>query len=120
MESHEHSQQARFLLNSLNHPLVAGNSQLLSEVLWGTATQMLKAVARTLNIPCGTHRELFRAARDIGANVTSDPDLIREFGRVGQLHENFYEGDMSDTEIAVRHTVALRIVAKMQRILDAR
>ena len=119
MESHEHIRQARFLLNSLNHPLVAGNSQLLSEILWGTATQMLKAVAKTLNIPCGSHRELFRATRHIGTRVTADPDLIREFGRVGQLHENFYDGDMSDTEIAVRHAVALRFVAKMQRILDA-
>lgn len=80
---------------------------------------MLKAVAKTLNIPCDSHRELFRAARDIGASVTSDPDLIREFGRVAQLHENFYDGDMSATEIAVRHAIALRFVAKMQRILDA-
>ena len=89
MESQEHARQSRYLLTSLEHLHIYGNPQLLSEVLWGAATQMVKAVAKRHNLPNGNHRELFRAVREVGANIEPDPDLIREFGRVGQLHENF-------------------------------
>lgn len=56
---------------------------------WGLATQMLKAVSKMNNLPCDTHREMFRAVREIGANITLDVDLIREFGRAGESHKNF-------------------------------
>ena len=119
MDPREHVDQARFLLNNLDHPLISGNRQLLSEVLWGAATQMVKAVAKNLDLPCGNHRELFRAVREVGANIEPDANLIREFGRVGQLHENFYDGDMSVAEIADRREVTLIFIGKMQRILAA-
>jgi len=107
-------------MSILNHPLVSRNPQLLSEVIWGVATQMLKAVAKMSDLPCETHREMFRAVRQIGANVTSDDELIREFGSAEELHKDFYDGEMSSDEIARDRAMTARFIIKMQRILDAR
>lgn len=80
---------------------------------------MLKAVAKMSSLPCETHREMFRAVREIGANITPDGELIREFGRAEELHKNFYDGEMSSNEIALRRAMSARFIIKMQRILDA-
>lgn len=92
--------------------------QLLSGVVWGVATQMLKAVAKMNNLPCEPHREMFRAVRAIGETITPDVELIREFGRAGALHKNFYDGEMSSDEIAEGRAMAAKFIVKMQRIID--
>ena len=117
MEPQHHAAQARFLLDALENDLVIANPQLRSEVLWGAATQMVKAVAKAHGIPNANHRELFRAVRWVGTNLAQDPDLLRQFGRIEQLHVNFYDGEMSADEINDRQCVAKEFVATMQRIL---
>ena len=118
MEFYEHVGQARFLMGILNQPPISGNMQLLSEVMWGVATQMLKAVAKMNDLPCETHREMFRAVRAIGETITPDVELIREFGRAGELHKNFYDGEMSRDEIVQGRAMAAKFIVKMQRIID--
>lgn len=117
MTPHEHAAQSRFLLDIIDHPLVAANPQLLSEVLWGAATQMVKAVAKTHNRPNHSHRQLFHAVRWIGRNAAHDPDLLNEFGRIEELHVNFYDGEMNRADIAERRSATIQFFAKMQRIL---
>lgn len=117
MNPHEHAAQAWFLLGIVNHPVVVANSQLLSETLWGAATQMVKAVSKTHNRPNHSHRHLFRAVRWIGANVAHDPELIRDFLGIRELHVNFYDGDMSVADIVKHRATTIHFVAKMQRIL---
>ena len=80
---------------------------------------MVKAVAKMHNLPNQSHRDLFRAIRRIGTHIMQDRHLMREFVRINDLHENFYEGEMTDVEIAQRHATTSRFVTKMQQVLDA-
>lgn len=118
LEPHDHMRQARLLLGMVNHPLIAANPQLLSEILWGAATQMVKATAKSHNLPSGNHRELFRAVREF-ARRTADTELLPEFGAIEKLHINFYDGEMSNAEIEQNRVATMQFVAKMQNILDA-
>ena len=81
------------------------------------ATQMVKAVAKIHNLPNSTHRDLFRAVRLIGTTIADDVNLLPEFGRISDLHINFYDGEMDGAEIADRSTVVILFADKMQRIL---
>lgn len=118
LEPHEHVRQAHFFLDVVNHSIIATNPLLLSEVLWGAATQMVKAVAKGHNLPGGNHRELFRAVREF-ARQTADTELLPEFGAIEKLHINFYDGEMSDADIERNRIATLHFVAKMQNILNA-
>ena len=118
MEPGDHARQARYLLSIVDHSLIAANRQHQSEVLWGVATQIVKAVAKLHNLRNGSHRDLFRAVRRIGSYTANDPDLIHEFLSVRELHVNFYDGEMNDAEIEERRAITIQFVAKMQRILD--
>lgn len=118
MEPLAHIAQADYLLDVADHPLIAANLPLQSEVLWGAATQVVKAVAKSNNLPCGSHRELFRAVREL-ARRTADADLLPDFGNIAKLHINFYDGEMDAAEIARHHRRTTQFVAKMQRILNA-
>ena len=80
---------------------------------------MVKAVAKTHNLPNRSHRALISAVRLGGTRLASDPNLIIDFSTVEELHKNFYDGEMSDVEIADRHETTRQFVSKMQRILDA-
>ena len=102
----------------VNHPLIAANPQLLSEILWGAAAQMVKAVAKRRNLPNRSHRELFRAVRAL-AHQTDDDELLPEFGTIEKLHVNFYDGEMTDAEIEKKRTVTLQFISKMQSLLNA-
>ena len=118
MESHEHMAQADYLMDIADHPLIADNLQLQSEVLWGAATQMVKAVAKSSLLPCESHRELFRAVREC-ARRTADASLLREFDNIEELHVNFYNGELSSDAVADLYDDTTGFVAKMQRILNA-
>lgn len=118
MDPLEHMAQADYLTGIAEHPLIAANLPLQSEVLWGAAAQAVKAVAKSSNLPSESHRELFRAVREF-ARRTADADLLPEFGNIEKLHINFYDGEMDAAEIARHHRTTTRFVAKMQRILNA-
>ena len=119
MDSREHAAQADFLMAVAKQPPVAANRQLRSEALWGAATQMVKAVAKAHNRANRSHRQMFLAVRWIEDNVVNDPELADDFSRIERLHVNFYDGELSNDEIAQLHNATERFVAKMQRILNA-
>ena len=119
MDSREHAAQADFLMAVARLPPVAANGQLRSEALWGAATQMVKAVAKAHNRANRSHRQMLYAVRWIEANAANDPELADDFSRIEKLHVNFYDGELSNDEIARLHHTTAQFVAKMQRILDA-
>ena len=79
---------------------------------------MVKAVAKTHNLRNSTHRDLFRAVRLIGTTIVDDVNLLPEFGRISELHINFYDGEMDAARIADRSAIVDVFTDKMQRILD--
>ncbi len=124
MDTQAHVRRARYFLSAAEHPDVVANAQHRSEMLWGAATQMVKAAAKLRRLPNDSHRDLFRAVRRLGTD-NAYTTLTREFGQAEKLHNNFYDGEMSDAEIvhshsSVRaHSSVREFVAKMQRIVDA-
>lgn len=117
MEPEDHVRQAFHLLNVSDHPVILDNGQLVSEVLWGVATQLVKAAGKQESIPTSNHRELFRAVREF-ARRTGDPDLLPQFGDMEKLHANFYDGEMTNNDITERRAVLTRFTGKMRRIFD--
>ena len=118
MDADDHVVQAQYLLGIVNQPLIIANGQHRSEILWGAATQMVKAVAKTHGLPNRSHRALIGAVRWTGNNLAQDPDLIVDFNHIEELHKNFYDGDMYDAEIEEGSVITARFVNKMQIILD--
>ncbi len=116
MNPYEHAGQARYLLSVVSHPLAASNRQLLSEILWGAATQMVKSVAKAHNLRNNSHRALFRAVSRIDTRLAPNQGLMLDFNSAEELHVNFYDGDMGDVEFEERRDATIRFVAKMQRI----
>lgn len=117
MESQEHVQQAYRLLDISDNSLISANRQLHSEVLWGVATQLVKAAGKQENLPNSNHRELFRAVREL-ARRTDDRDLLHQFGDMEKLHVNFYDGEMAENDVLERRLVLTRFIDKMERILE--
>ena len=118
MEPQDHVRQALHLLDISSHSPISTNGQLQSEVLWGVATQLVKAAGKQENLPNSSHREMFRAVREL-ARRTDDPDLVPQFGDIEKLHVNFYDGEMVENDIAERRLVLTRFIGKIQRILNA-
>ncbi|TLX98606.1 MAG: hypothetical protein E6K96_00120 [Thaumarchaeota archaeon] len=61
-----------------------------SEKLWGTAAEMVKAVAARKGIELGTHPSLW----DFVSQLDKEhPELMlkKDFSYAGNLHQNFYE-----------------------------
>ena len=118
MDTQDHIREARYFLAMADHPVVVANAQHRSEILWGAATQMVKAVAKDNNLPNDSHREMFRAVRNIG-NSINYPTLVREFGQADKLHKNFYNGEMSPAEFSHARRRVHEFVSILQRILNA-
>ena len=71
-----------------------GESGKAAELTWGFVAQLLKrASAGLLNFDAREHRDLFTAAKRFTA-MTGDPYYTRTVGQLGELHRNFYEGEL--------------------------
>lgn len=89
---------ATFLLKARVY-LDEGDLLQASEKGWGAAARMVKAVAEERGWRHTSHGDLFRGVDRI-AKATSDAQLRRLFRSASTLHQNFYEGWMSDEMVA--------------------
>lgn len=88
-----------------------------SEKGWGAASQLVKAYAAEQGLPHDGHGLLFRAVRHL-VEETGDISLHTLFNAAGGLHQNFYEGEHSDTQ--VRHDLeqVTEFVSKVEAVLN--
>ena len=99
----------RFLLHA-EEQLALGDSLQASEKGWGAAAHAVKSVAERRGWRHRTHSDLFRVAN----MIASEPDrreVIELFGLAHSLHQNFYEGWMTDGFISDS-------LNRMSRLLD--
>lgn len=80
-----------------------GDAEKASELLWGSMSQALKAVAAAKAIQLRTHRQI----RDFAFGVTktlSDENIWNAFEKAQSLHSNFYECGLllEDVQIATK------------------
>ena len=75
-----------------------GDVMQASEKGWGAAAHAVKAIAERRRWRHKSHRDLNRAARRI-ANELGRPRIRELFRRAGMLHENYYEGSLTEEEV---------------------
>ena len=70
-----------------------------SEKGWGAAARMVKAVAETRGWRHSSHGDLYRAV-DLLADEATDQQLRTLFQSANALHQNFYEGWMTEEAVS--------------------
>ena len=111
-------EQSRVFLAQAHEELAKGDLQQASEKGWGTASQMVKAVAQERGWLHRSHRHLQNAVDELRMQ-TGDEDLDILFGAGENLHQNFYENWYSADSIALRLRLVERFVDKAEGLLVA-
>lgn len=112
-----HTDTANEFLPQARAYLAQGDSLQASEKGWGAAAHIVKAVADTRGWPHSSHRDLFRAV-DRVAEELSAPQLQTLFRRASALHQNFYEGWMTEQQISDGLTAVDELVGRLQAVGD--
>ena len=90
-----------------------GDTLQASEKGWGATAQIVKAVAEERGWDHGRHANLFEVVRRVVAE-TGDQDLWLSFGAAGDLHTNFYEGVLGESDVDYHLGHVMRFVEKMR------
>jgi Archaeal PaREP1/PaREP8 family len=75
--------------------IVAGEFRKASELLWGSITQELKALAATYGVVISSHRQFFEFLKQLEKEL-GDRYLYIEFVELNALHKNFYDETIPD------------------------
>ena len=98
--------------------LRAGNSLQASEMGWEAAASAVKAVAERRGWRRDTDADLYSAIGSI-ARLSGDPEFYSLFNNADALHQNIYEGWLSDEHIAHDIERVKRLLAKLDAFMDA-
>ena len=112
-----HTDIANDFLPKARAYLAQGDLLQASEKGWGAAARMVKAVADTRGWRHSSHRDLYRAV-DLVAEELADQRLRDLFRSTSALHQNFYEGWMTEADVAVGLRAAEEIVGRLQAVID--
>ena len=104
-------------LSQASEEFARGDLLQASEKGWGATAQMVKAVAEERGWEHHRHANLFEVVRRVVAE-TSDQTLWLSFGAAGDLHTNFYEGVMGESDVAYHLEQLTQFVDKMRGLLD--
>ena len=94
-----HTDTASEFLSKARAHLAEGDLLQASANGWRAAEQMVEAVAESRGWRHSSHGDLHRAVRRL-AEGSSDQRLQRRFRSANALHENFYEGWMTEETVA--------------------
>ena len=112
-----HTDTANEFLRKARAHLAEGDLLQASEKGWGATARMIKAVAETRGWRHSSHRDLYRAV-DLVAEELSAPRLQTLFRSASTLHQNFYEGWMTEEDVADRLSDVEEIVGRLQAVID--
>ena len=116
VEFHTETSQG-FILQSETE-LRAGNSRQASENGWDAAARAVKAVAERRGWRRDTDADLYSAIGNI-ARLSGDPEIYSLFNSADALHQNIYEGWLSDEYIAYNIECVKRLLTKLDAFMDA-
>ena len=94
-----HTETAVTFLLKAREYLAEGDLLQASEKGWGAAAQLVKAAAEERGWRHTSHGDLYRAV-DRLVDERGDVQLRRLFHSASALHQNFYEGWMSEESVA--------------------
>ena len=98
MLTQEHAQAAKEFLDEADREFAEGDVLQASEKMWGAASHAIMAVALQRGQPCGTHRLMINAAREV-ADELDDVWLKAGISVAQQFHANFYHGFMETEDL---------------------
>lgn len=78
--------------------LEAGDLRQASEKLWGASAQSLKSLAERRGWRHGSHGEFYKIIRRL-RNEMDVTELRQQFAFASELHTNFYENWLDESEI---------------------
>ena len=110
-------QSASEFLSKAHSYLADGDLLQASEKGWGATARMVKAVAETRGWLHSSHGDLYRAI-DRLADELSDERLGRLFRSASALHQNFYEGWMTEAGVADALKDVEEITSRLREVLD--
>ena len=94
-----HTETVATLLSEARAYLDEGNLSQASEKGWGAAVYLVEAAAEQRGWRHTSHGDLYRAV-DRLVDERGDVQLRRLFHSASALHQNFYEGWMSEESVA--------------------
>ena len=99
MTTHTYQSASRQLLAQARDELTRGDTRQASEKGWGSAAQMVKAIAEQRGWEHKTHRHIWQAVRQL-TDESQSVELNRLFRSANHLHSNFYENLDAPNEVA--------------------
>ena len=113
-----HTETSQGLILQAESELCAGNSLQASEMGWEAAARAVKSVADMYGWRRDTHAELFRVVDNI-VRLSGDEEIGDLFASAEGLHQNIYEGWLSDEYIAYNIECVKRLLTKLDAFMDA-
>ena len=117
IRSDYHTSVANEFLPEARAYLAQGDLLQASEKGWGATARMVKAVADTRGWRHRSHRDLHDAV-DRLVEESSAPRLLNLFRAASALHQNFYEGWMTEEDVAVGLEAVEEIVDRLRAATD--
>ena len=117
VETRPYVDRSAHYLSQASEEFARGDLLQASEKGWGATAQMVKAVAEERGWEHSQHAELIRAMRRI-VEETGDQELWLSFGATRDLHENFYEGQMSERDVEYHLGQVLRLTDRLRGLID--
>jgi len=94
----------------------AGHAEKASELLWGTVSQALKAVAASRDIELRSHRQIRDYAMELSRTLR-DESIRQAFISAQSLHSNFYESGLLLEDVVMGADDAKKLVAKLFELI---
>lgn len=115
--THPYIERSSHYLTQASEEFAQGDYLQASEKGWGATAQMIKAVAQERGWEHRFHAELIRAMRRV-VEETGDQELWLTFGATRDLHENFYEGQMSGDDVEYHLDQARHLIDRLRDLID--
>ena len=113
-----HIEASQGLILQAETKLVEGRRAQASEKGWDAAARAVKSVADLYGWRRDTHADLFRAVDNI-VRLSGDEEIGALFDSANGLHQNIYEGWLSDEYIAYNIECVKRLLTKLDAFMDA-
>ena len=112
MLTQEHAQAAEAFLEDAAREFEAGDELQGSEKMWGAASHAIMAVTMQRGQPCGTHRLMINAAREV-ADELDDVWLQAGISVAQGFRANFYHGFMEAEDLKPNAEIVRGFVGRM-------
>lgn len=117
MPQAEYRVQSRVFLDQAFEELSRNDLRQASEKGWGAASQILKGVADARGWSHSRHNQLYDSIRRL-VSEEGVPEYLELFQVAGELHTNFYEGQLASRDIASHLQEIARFVVKLEELLE--